>query len=297
MSHTLDRLAFFTRKTELFSDGHGVMNDDDRTWEEAYRSPLAARQDRPLDPRRELHGLLLVEDLRQGRDRHLGDPADRLSAHAAGTAEPRAARLRPGRQLQLVSLLGQPGEVPAGPLAPAATVAQGARDPGAGGGLGLDPGRSGAPASPTPACAARAASCAPTGTRSPRSSQRPTPIPSSAGARTGCSASRRSRPCRWSPTPPARAICSCSAGSAARSTTGTATCRRPRPRPGANRPTSPRAPTGTIPASCCCGAPTSRRPARRTPTSTPRPAIAAPSRWSSARTIRRPRSSPTCGCR
>ena len=38
MSHTLDRLAFFTRKTELFSDGHGVMNDDDRSWEEAYRS-------------------------------------------------------------------------------------------------------------------------------------------------------------------------------------------------------------------------------------------------------------------
>jgi len=38
MSHTLDRLAFFTRKTELFSDSHGVMNDDDRTWEEAYRS-------------------------------------------------------------------------------------------------------------------------------------------------------------------------------------------------------------------------------------------------------------------
>lgn len=38
MSHTLDRLAFFTRRTELFSDGHGVMNDDDRTWEEAYRS-------------------------------------------------------------------------------------------------------------------------------------------------------------------------------------------------------------------------------------------------------------------
>ncbi len=37
MSHTLDRLAFFTRKTELFSDGHGVMNNDDRTWEQAYR--------------------------------------------------------------------------------------------------------------------------------------------------------------------------------------------------------------------------------------------------------------------
>lgn len=38
MSNTLDRLAFFTRKTELFSDGHGVMNDEDRGWEEAYRS-------------------------------------------------------------------------------------------------------------------------------------------------------------------------------------------------------------------------------------------------------------------
>jgi nitrate reductase alpha subunit len=37
MSHTLDRLAFFTRKTELYSHGHGVTNDEDRSWEEAYR--------------------------------------------------------------------------------------------------------------------------------------------------------------------------------------------------------------------------------------------------------------------
>jgi nitrate reductase / nitrite oxidoreductase, alpha subunit len=37
MSHTLDRLAFFTRKTETYSDGHGVTNDEDRSWEEAYR--------------------------------------------------------------------------------------------------------------------------------------------------------------------------------------------------------------------------------------------------------------------
>jgi len=37
MSHTLDRLAFFTRKTELYSGGHGVTNDEDRSWEEAYR--------------------------------------------------------------------------------------------------------------------------------------------------------------------------------------------------------------------------------------------------------------------
>ncbi|MGE0186930.1 MAG: nitrate reductase subunit alpha [Hyphomonadaceae bacterium] len=37
MSHTLDRLAFFTRKTELYSGSHGVANDEDRSWEEAYR--------------------------------------------------------------------------------------------------------------------------------------------------------------------------------------------------------------------------------------------------------------------
>jgi nitrate reductase alpha subunit len=30
-------LAFFTRKTELYSHGHGVTNDEDRSWEEAYR--------------------------------------------------------------------------------------------------------------------------------------------------------------------------------------------------------------------------------------------------------------------
>jgi nitrate reductase alpha subunit len=38
MSHTLDRLMFFTRKTETFSAGHGVTTGEDRTWEEAYRN-------------------------------------------------------------------------------------------------------------------------------------------------------------------------------------------------------------------------------------------------------------------
>ncbi|MEH6409028.1 MAG: nitrate reductase subunit alpha [Hyphomonas sp.] len=38
MSHTLDRLTFFRRQTELYSDGHGVLNDEDRSWEEAYRN-------------------------------------------------------------------------------------------------------------------------------------------------------------------------------------------------------------------------------------------------------------------
>ena len=38
MSHTLDRLTFFRRQTELYSGGHGVLNDEDRSWEEAYRN-------------------------------------------------------------------------------------------------------------------------------------------------------------------------------------------------------------------------------------------------------------------
>jgi nitrate reductase alpha subunit len=37
MSHFLDRLTFFTRDKENFSDGHGVVTDEDRSWEDAYR--------------------------------------------------------------------------------------------------------------------------------------------------------------------------------------------------------------------------------------------------------------------
>ena len=108
--------------------------------------PLAARQDRALDPRGELHRVVLVEDLRQVRHRHLGDPADRLSAHPARSAEPRAARLFARGELQLVSLFRQPGEDAAGALAAAEDLAADARDHEPDGGLGGDPGRSGAAA-------------------------------------------------------------------------------------------------------------------------------------------------------
>ena len=37
MSHVLDRLTFFRRKSEPFSNGHGQMNNYDRKWEDAYR--------------------------------------------------------------------------------------------------------------------------------------------------------------------------------------------------------------------------------------------------------------------
>ncbi|WP_417493357.1 nitrate reductase subunit alpha [Maricaulis sp.] len=37
MSHFLDRLTFFTRPSESFSDGHGVTTTEGRGWEDAYR--------------------------------------------------------------------------------------------------------------------------------------------------------------------------------------------------------------------------------------------------------------------
>ncbi|WP_137938308.1 nitrate reductase subunit alpha [Chitinivorax sp. B] len=37
MSHFLDRLKYFSRVKETFSDGHGAVVDEDRTWEDGYR--------------------------------------------------------------------------------------------------------------------------------------------------------------------------------------------------------------------------------------------------------------------
>ncbi|MGB7755216.1 MAG: nitrate reductase subunit alpha [Salinisphaera sp.] len=37
MSHFLDRLTYFRRKGDAFADGHGEVNNDDRSWEESYR--------------------------------------------------------------------------------------------------------------------------------------------------------------------------------------------------------------------------------------------------------------------
>ncbi|MFV1982623.1 MAG: nitrate reductase subunit alpha [Thiohalomonadales bacterium] len=37
MSHFLDRLKFFTKVKESFSDGHGILTNEDRNWEDAYR--------------------------------------------------------------------------------------------------------------------------------------------------------------------------------------------------------------------------------------------------------------------
>ncbi len=37
MSHFLDRLTFFRRNVEPFSNGHGIKTDEDRSWEDGYR--------------------------------------------------------------------------------------------------------------------------------------------------------------------------------------------------------------------------------------------------------------------
>ncbi len=41
MSHFLDRLNYFSQPRESFSDGHGVVTGEDRTWEDAYRNRWA----------------------------------------------------------------------------------------------------------------------------------------------------------------------------------------------------------------------------------------------------------------
>ena len=38
MSHFLDRLMFFSKNQETFSGGHGVVTNEDRSWEDGYRS-------------------------------------------------------------------------------------------------------------------------------------------------------------------------------------------------------------------------------------------------------------------
>ncbi|MBM3654834.1 MAG: hypothetical protein FJX06_18855, partial [Alphaproteobacteria bacterium] len=36
MSHFLDRLTFFKRVREEFSEGYGVVTNEDRSWEDGY---------------------------------------------------------------------------------------------------------------------------------------------------------------------------------------------------------------------------------------------------------------------
>src|SRR5271166_2312735 len=94
VSRTVRNVAFSRSSDLLPQEGGAVLrrprNSHRRGPELGGRLPqaLEPRQDRALDARRELHWLLLLEDLRQERHCHLGNAADRLSAHAAGSAQP-----------------------------------------------------------------------------------------------------------------------------------------------------------------------------------------------------------------
>jgi nitrate reductase alpha subunit len=104
MSHFLDRLTYFSQPRESFSGGHGVVTGEDRTWEDAYRNRWA--HDKIV---RSTHGVNCTGSCSwkiycQGGHRYLGDAADGLPAHPLGHAQPRAARLRARRELQLVPL-------------------------------------------------------------------------------------------------------------------------------------------------------------------------------------------------
>jgi Respiratory nitrate reductase alpha N-terminal len=77
MSHFVDRLTFFKQTKQPFSGDHGITTNEDRSWEDGYRKRW-----------RKLHRLMLVENLRQGRHRHLGNPADRLPEDASRPSQP-----------------------------------------------------------------------------------------------------------------------------------------------------------------------------------------------------------------
>ena len=169
-------------------------------------TPLAARSRRSLHPRRQLHRLVLVEDPRQGRPRHLGDPADRLSLQRSRHARLRAARVPARSVVLLVPLLAAAPQASLRARRAARDVPRRAAAPRRPGrGLGIDRRRS-------RACsrlqiAARQGRLRPRllGGRRRADRRRPRAHRHAATGRTGSPASRRSPRCRWSPTRPAPA--------------------------------------------------------------------------------------------
>ena len=278
MSHFLDRLTFFKRIEGDFADGHGITTNEDRRWEDGYRKRW--QHDKIV---RSTHGANCTGScswkiyVKGGIVTWETQQTD-YPAHASRPAQPRAARLLARRQLQLVSLFRQPREVSAGALAPAEALARSAQRCARRSRPGPRSSRTRTSAQPTPGSAVSAASCARPGTRSRDHRRGQRLHREDLRARPHRSASRRSRPCRWSPTRRARATCRCSAASACRSTTGTATCRRePADLGRADR----RAGIGRLVQFGLpdrCGAPTCRRRARPTRTSIPRRATRARSR-------------------
>ena len=102
---------FFTRR-ETSVDLRAVYRRGRSRRRRLLPGPVEPRQGRPFHARGELHGVVLVEGLRQGRDHHLGDAADRLPVGRAGFAGVRAAGLPARCGVLLVHLLAHPGALP-----------------------------------------------------------------------------------------------------------------------------------------------------------------------------------------
>ncbi len=98
MSHFLDRLTYFRRTANPSPTGMARCATKTACGRRDTAS-AGSTKDRALDPWRELHRLVQLEDLRQERRGDLGDAADRLSAHPARHAQSRAARLLARRLL------------------------------------------------------------------------------------------------------------------------------------------------------------------------------------------------------
>ncbi len=203
-AEALLKLGRYFTKWDETDDGRAVFREGGRAGRRLLPRPLEPRQGRPLHPRRELHRLVLVEGVRQGRHHHLGVPADRLPHHRARPARVRAPRLSPRRRLLLVHLLPHPRPLPVRTRRADRGLPRGEGPP-------RRPGRRRSPRSPptprpagaTSRPAARAAWSGSPGTRRSRSPRRPTCTRSRPTGPTGACRSRRSRPCRWSRTPSA----------------------------------------------------------------------------------------------
>jgi nitrate reductase alpha subunit len=98
-SHFLDRLTLLQPKAEPFAGGHGVTTDEDRGWEDGYRQRW--QHDKIV---RSTHGVNCTGScswkiyVKGGIVTWETQQTD-YPAHAAGPAEPRAARLRARRLL------------------------------------------------------------------------------------------------------------------------------------------------------------------------------------------------------
>ena len=98
----------FSQPAKTFSNGHGVATGEDRTWEDAYRDRWA-RQDRALHHGVNCTGSCSWKIYVKGGI--VTWEASRPTTRApAGICQPRAARLPPRRQLQLVPYSANPRE-------------------------------------------------------------------------------------------------------------------------------------------------------------------------------------------